>query len=95
MLMVEALRLSDGMVGTGSSLVVKFSHDTNTPVVMRSDNLRQIVNISPQRLEKLPRMAYWEDGRTLVILFMAAGKGEQNQVKSTDIVVTFLEPKGT
>ena len=92
-LMVEAVKPSYGMIQTGSSVVVKFSHDTNTPVVTRSDDLKRIMTMSPPELEQFPHMTYWQDKRTLVILFMAVGKEEK--VHTADIVIKFTETDGT
>ena len=92
-LTVEAVKPSHGMIQTGSSVVVKFSHDTNTPVVTRSNDRKRLMSMSPPELEQLPHMAYWQDKRTLVILFMAVGK--EDKVHTADIAVKFLEADGT
>jgi ABC-type molybdate transport system ATPase subunit len=48
--------------------------------------------MSPPELEQLPHMDYWQDKRTLVILFVAVRNEEA--VHTADVVVNFAETNG-
>ena len=79
----------------GSQVVVKFSVDTNTPVVLRPSNLKRVVSMSPSWLHNLPHIGVWMDPKTLHIVFPVVESSISDMVTADQLVVAFPSPPGS
>ena len=91
---VEAVALVDGYVSAGSSLHIRFSHDTNMPPVLAKPHLHKVLTLSPRSLHVAPTVAAWKDNRTLVVLFPTLIAGDNGEVAGNNVTVSFVEPPG-
>ena len=80
--------------GAGSQMVVKFSVDTNTPVVLRPSDLRRVVSMSPAWLHDLPHIGVWKDPKTLHVVFPVVMDTMNGKVTADELVVAFLSLPG-
>jgi cysteine-rich repeat protein len=90
-LSVEAVAQVDGHIKAGSSLHIRFSHDTNMPPVLANSHLRKVLTLSPRCLHVAPTVAGWKDNRTLVVLFPTLAS-ENGDVAGNNVTVSFVEP---
>eukprot|EP00118_Oscarella_pearsei_P024328 m.303900 g.303900 ORF g.303900 m.303900 type:complete len:1317 (+) comp40843_c0_seq7:4945-8895(+) len=78
----------------GSAIVVRFSHKTNTPKVLKSSHLAGIMSLSPEPLSKASTVSIWNDSRTLVILFPTGARHDDGTLVSTkDTEIRFTAKK--
>jgi hypothetical protein len=78
----------------GSQIVMKFSVDTNTPFVLRPNDLQQVVNMSPPWLHDLPHIGVWKDLKTLHIVFPVVNGSMNGKVTADELVVSFPNQTG-
>lgn len=91
---VEAVALVDGFVSAGSSLHIRFSHNTNMPPVLARSDLHEIVKLSPLTLHEARTVAAWQDNRTLVVLFPTLEASMKDGVTDNNVTVSFVESAG-
>lgn len=87
---VEAFGSHDQHLASGSFLLLRFSHNTNTPPVLRSADLRRVIQVFPDYLAQLPHFALWRDMDTLVIVFPSMDIKTSVGVKMREVAVTFI-----
>ena len=67
---------------------VKFSHNTNTPTVLRPGDMNKIVQLHPPVLNELPHIGVWTDRKTLLIIFPAVN--EDQGIDASELKVEFI-----
>ena len=93
MLSVDAFGNEGNEFHAGSRVIVKFSVDTNTPVVLRPSDLQRVVSLSPPSLLDLPHIGVWLDVQTLHIIFPIVKNGNM-KIAAEELVVTFPSQPG-
>jgi cysteine-rich repeat protein len=91
-LFVKAVNVPVGRLQAGSSLMIKFSHDTNMPPVLRPADLNRILTLSPLTLVNTSHMAFWTEPHTLAVVFPAMSNDES--VPLTNVYVCFKGVQG-
>ena len=76
----------------GTAVIVKFSHNTNTPPVLSRSQLMKLISFSPEHLNDARTIGLWDDNRTLAIVFLTGAfyPGGVAPVRTKDIELTFL-----
>ncbi|XP_065826334.1 uncharacterized protein [Oscarella lobularis] len=76
----------------GTAVIVKFSHNTNTPPVLSRSQLMKLISFSPEHLNDARTIGLWDDNRTLAIVFLTGAfyPGSVAPVRTKDIELTFL-----
>jgi hypothetical protein len=92
-LYVDESGIEGDEVRAGFRVMVKFSGDTNTPVVLRPSDLQRVVKLSPSVLEDLPHFGVWPDSKTLHIVFPVVKNGGV-KMASEELVVTLSSQAG-
>ena len=94
MLFVRAVNSQEDRLQPGSSLHIRFSHDTNMPPVLRPADLRRILTLNPPGLSNTSHMAFWTYPHTLSVIFPTV-REEDEPLSLTQISVSFNEMEGT
>ncbi|XP_065843563.1 uncharacterized protein [Oscarella lobularis] len=83
---------NDGVL-PGTTVFVKFSHDTNTPPVLSRSQLMKLISFLPKHLNDVPAVGLWDDNRTLGIVFPTGAfyPGGVAPVRAKDITLTFVD----
>ena len=83
---------NDDEVLPGTTVIVKFSHATNTPPVLRRSQLAKLVSFLPKHLNDAPTFGLWDDNRTLAIVFPTGAfyPGGVAPVRTKEIALTFV-----
>ena len=89
---VQVEEASSNSLRPGTAVIVKFSHDTNTPPVLSQSQLLKLITFSPDHLNDVPTVGLWDDHRTLAIVFPTGAfyPGGVAPVRTKDIELTFM-----
>jgi hypothetical protein len=85
---VQAFGYTGNHFQAGSTVSVKFSHNTNTPTVLRSVDMTKIVQLHPLVLNELSHIGIWTDHKTLLIIFPAVN--EDQSIDASQLSVEFV-----
>ena len=77
---------------SGFTVSVKFSQDTNTPVVLRPSDMKQVLQLHPPLLNNLSHFGVWTDKQTLLIIFPTVD--EPNNVDFSELMINFIAHAG-
>ena len=77
---------------SGCTVLVKLSQDTNTPVVLRLSDMKQVLQLHPPLLNDIPHFGVWADRQTLLIIFPAVDK--YNNIDFNELMINFLAHSG-
>lgn len=91
---MDAFGIGKSRADAGSRITMVFSHDTNMPSVLRPDELRNVLQLSPPVLETNIHMAFWTNPHTLVIYYPAVSDDDLFAVSADQLTVTFVAPRG-
>ena len=92
-LFVKAVDVPVGRLQSGSSLSIRFSHDTNMPPVLRRADLRRVLTLNPPSLANTSHMAIWTEPHTLSVIFPAMSR--DGSMNLTQVLVSFKSLSGT